>query len=198
MKQGKKSPLHPSLLLAAIDVSARELVVAMAAASAQDPPVLRTYSNAAAGHRQLLRELCGKAERVRVAMEATGVYGLSLALCLQADPRVEVMVINPRAVKDFLRAGMKRAKTDKADALGILEYLRRMPFVAWSPPEADVLALQAITRRLTQLKGEMTREQNRLHAIEQVPSMTKGDRARSAAKHSAPAAAHHRAGKRSR
>jgi transposase len=167
MKQAKSSQL-----LVAIDVSAQELVVA-SASTPDAAPSLRPYPNTAAGHQQLLRELGGKAERLRVAMEATGVYGLNLALTLQADPRVEVMVINPRAVKDFLRAGMKRAKTDRVDALGILEYLRRMPFVAWTPPAPDVLALQAITRRLTQLKGEHTREQNRLHAVSQVASMTK-------------------------
>jgi len=49
------------------------------------------------------------------------------------------MVINPRAVRDFLRAGMKRAKTDKVDAQGILDYLRRMPFVPWNPPAAGSL-----------------------------------------------------------
>jgi len=68
---------------------------------------------------------------------------------------------------------MTRAKTDRVDALGILDYLRRMPFAAWTPPAADVLALQQITRRLTQLKGEMTREQNRLHAVEQIPAPAK-------------------------
>ena len=57
----------------------------------------------------------------RVAMEATGVYGTTLALRLQAQPGVEVMVLNPRAVKDFIRAGMQRAKTGRVDALGILE-----------------------------------------------------------------------------
>jgi len=167
MKQAKSS-----LLCAAVDVSAQELVVAVASEPG-GPPLVQSHVNTASGHRALLRQLTAKAEHVRVAMESTGVYGLSLALRLQADPRVEVMVINPRAVKDFLRAGMKRAKTDKVDALGILDYLRRMPFAAWTPPASDVLALQAITRRLTQLKGEATREQNRLHAIEQVPSMTK-------------------------
>jgi transposase len=167
MKQAKSS-----LLLVAIDVSAKALVVATAPDSTT-APIVRTYINTASGHRQLLRELCAKAGHLHVAMEATGVYGLSLALHLQADPRVEVMVVNPRAVKDFLRAGMKRAKTDKVDALGILEYLRRMPFVPWAPPADDVLALQAITRRLTQLKGELVREQNRLHAVEQVASMTR-------------------------
>jgi transposase len=36
------------------------------------------------------------------------------------------MVVNPRAIKDFARACMQRAKTDAVDAGGILEYLERM------------------------------------------------------------------------
>jgi transposase len=167
MKQ-VKSPF----LWAAADVSARELVVAMTT-DWDAPPRLQTYPNTTAGHHQLLKQLTAKADRVRVAMEATGVYGMTLALRLQAQPGVEVMVLNPRAVKDFIRAGMQRAKTDRVDALGILDYLRRMPFVAWTPPAPDVLALQQLTRRLTQLKGEVTREQNRLHAVVQLPAANK-------------------------
>src|SRR5437870_3688020 len=105
MKQSKST-----LLLAAIDVGASELVVA---ADTGGHPLIHTYPNTAAGQRQLLRQLCSKGRRIRVAMESTGVYGLSLALRLQADPRIEVMVINPRAVKDFIRAAMTRAKTDR-------------------------------------------------------------------------------------
>jgi len=93
MKQEKSS-----VLLAAIDVSAKELVVA-SAAEGSDQPCVQTHANTAAGHRALLRQL--KGHRVRVAMESTGVYGMGLALRLRADPRIEVMVINPRAVKSL-------------------------------------------------------------------------------------------------
>src|SRR6185295_2523702 len=65
----------------------------------------------------------------RVCLEATGVYSLCLALALQRAERMEVMVVNPRAIKDFQRARLTRAKTDRVDALGILEFLRRMAFV---------------------------------------------------------------------
>jgi transposase len=54
----------------------------------------------------------------RVCLEATGVYSLNLALALQRTTRVEVMVVNPRAIKDFQRARLTRAKTDRVDALG--------------------------------------------------------------------------------
>lgn len=163
MKKQATSPIKNSLLLAAIDVGAAELVVATAAGDT--PSLVKTHPNTAVGHRQLLRELTRAGEHIQVALESTGVYGLAVALLLQAHPQIEVMIVNPRAIKDFIRATMTRAKTDRVDALGILDYLRRMPFVPWTPPSADVLGLQQITRRLTQLKGEKTREQNRLHAI---------------------------------
>jgi transposase len=168
MKQSQSQ--SQSLLLAAVDVSAAELVVAIEGALR---PSLHTYANTAAGHQLLIGRLLAQGQRIRVVMEATGLYGLNLAWLLQAQSRVEVMVINPRSLKDFVRATMTRAKTDRVDALGMLDYLRRMAFVPWTPPAADVLILQQLTRRLTQLKGEKTREQNRLHAVAQIPSHTK-------------------------
>src|SRR5687768_10186864 len=107
MKQAK-SPF----LWAAADLGARELVVAITT-HRNTPPRLQTYPNTPAGHRQFLKQLPAKARSVPVAMEATGVYGTTLALRLQAHAGVEVMVLNPRAVKDFIRAGMQRAKTDR-------------------------------------------------------------------------------------
>ena len=46
------------------------------------------------------------------------MYSLRLSLALNQAPRVEVMVINPRAAKDYQRARLTRAKTDRVDALG--------------------------------------------------------------------------------
>src|SRR5205809_337308 len=60
-------------------------------------------------------------------------------------------------------------KTDRVDALGLLEFLRRMEFVPWTPPADAVLALQQVSRRLVQLREELTREQARLHAIGYTP-----------------------------
>lgn len=101
-----------------------------------------------------------------MCLEATGIYSLEFALALHHAKDVEVMVVNPRAIKDFVRACMQRAKTDAVDAGGILDYLERMPFVAWQPPAPEVLELQAINRRIVQLHTELTREKNRRHAAE--------------------------------
>ena len=163
MKQPKASPN----VRAGLDVGARELVVALQRDGVPEAPL--TLPNTPAGHRQLVKLLTRRKASARVCLEATGVYSLRLALALHRAGRVEVMVVNPRAIKDFQRARLTRAKTDRVDALGILEFLQRMEFVPWTPPAAAVLALQQIARRLVQLRGELTREQARRHAIAFTP-----------------------------
>ena len=167
MKSPKKKvpPVH---LLVAIDVSAAELVVACAPEHGL-PGAVATYANTPAGHAALIKLVTAKSGTARVILEATGVYSLRLSLALNQAERMEVMVINPRAAKDYQRARLTRAKTDRVDALGLLDFLARMPFVAWTPPAPQVLGLQQLTRRMDQLKAEKSREQARLHAVEFTP-----------------------------
>ncbi len=163
----KQTPKPVPQVRAGIDVGATELVLALRRDDALEPTL--TLPNTPAGHRQLLKLLTRRGAQVRVCLEATVVYSLRLALALQRAERVEVMVINPRASKDFQRARLTRAKTDRVDALGLLEFLARMDFVPWTPPADAVLALQQLGRRLVQLREEATREQARLHAIASTP-----------------------------
>ena len=125
---------------------------------------LATFANTAAGHKKFIRWATKSVHPARVCLEATGIYSLQFALAVHDARNVEVMVVNPRAIKDFARACMQRAKTDAVDAAGILEYLERMPFTAWQPPAPEILQLQAINRRIVQLQTELTREKNRCHA----------------------------------
>ncbi len=76
-------------------------------------------------------------------MEATGVYHLALALALE-QAGLEVMVVNPRAIKDHARALQKRSKTDRVDARTILDFLQRMEFVAWVPPSREITEFRSI------------------------------------------------------
>jgi len=147
-----------------VDVDSEELVCAMQRAEQRQP--LATFANTAAGHKKFVRWATKGGHPARVCLEATGIYSLEFALALHQAKNVEVMVVNPRAIKDFGRACMQRAKTDAVDAGGILDYLDRMPFVAWQPPAPEVLELQAINRRIVQLNTELTREKNRRHASE--------------------------------
>ena len=122
----------------------------------------RRFPNTATGHRACVRWLDGPA---RVVVESTGRYGLDLTLTLHAAEHVEVMVANPKALRGYAKAQMRRTKTDQVDAEVIADYARRMPFTPWKPPEEAITELQAIARRIQALTIEQTREKNRLQSI---------------------------------
>ena len=127
----------------------------------------RRFRNTPTGHRALLRWI-GKAP-ARACVEASGRYGLDIALALSAAESTQVMVANPRAAGNFREASMRRSKTDALDADVLCEYAQRMPFEPWEPPEEAVRELRAITRRIQALSQKFLRhqraqERNRLHA----------------------------------
>jgi len=139
---------------------------------------LTRFANTAAGHRQLLRALTRGGQRVRVVLEATGLYALDLALLLSAQEQeqVQLMVANPRAVRHFAQAMMQRSKNDQLDAVVLLEFAERMPFTPWVRPAENTLALWAIARRLQALTKLCTAEKNRAHAMglsEAIPAMVR-------------------------
>ena len=110
--------------------------------------------------------------------EFTGVYSFDLALALHKCEHAEVMVANPRSIKDFARASMKRSKSDAQDAVSIREFAKRMDFVPWQPPAREVLELRTITRRIAALTVERTRELNRKHAAAPFPLAAAASRPR--------------------
>jgi transposase len=145
-----------------IEVSSKELVVALRRGEQTLP--LKSFPNAPEGHRAIVHHLVRKGRSVRVCLESTGVYGLDLALLLEKQTGIEVMVANPRAARNFAQALMQRSKTDPLDALTLMEFAARMPFQAWRPPSKAVLHLCAMARRLASLTEMGAAEKNRLHA----------------------------------
>jgi transposase len=150
-----------SCLGCGIDVSAAQLVVALEGEDGSWRQ--RSFPNRASGHQALVRWLQPNRTRVRVCLEATGLYSLDLALALHAASGIEVAVLNPKTVNRFA-ATLCRSKTDPADAQVLAEYARRMPFQLWQPPRAIALQLRAITRHIAALTQQHTRDSNRLHA----------------------------------
>ena len=148
-----------------LEVSGEELVVAVAKKTGAVQ--LLRFANDAVGHGGLLGTLTRGGRRVRVVMEATGMYGLDVALALSGAEGVEVMVANPRAARNFARAMMQRSKSDPLDALVLREFAMRMPFQKWQRPSENRLALWSIARRLKALSRLCAAEKNRLHAVEQ-------------------------------
>lgn len=147
-----------------IEVSADQLLVAVRRDAQRQP--LRGFANTAEDHQAILRHLRRPGRVVRVCLESTGVYGSDLALALSREPGIEVMVANPRAVRHFATALMRRSKTDPLDAEVLLEFAQRMPFQPWHPPSPQAMALHALARRLTDLTQLQTAEKNRRHAAQ--------------------------------
>jgi transposase len=147
---------------AGIDVSAATLAVAVERKNG-DGFDEREFANTAAGHRQLIAWLLRYGGRVRVSLEATGIYSLDLALALDEAAGIEVAVLNPRLVHQFAQT-LGRSKTDAADAIALAEYSRRMKFVAWRRPSGAAMELRALSRHLAALTEDHARLRNRSHA----------------------------------
>lgn len=133
----------------------------------------RQFTNTARGHHQFIKWVLKNSDLARVCLEATGIYHLQLALALQRQAAVELMVVNPRAARRFAQARMVRAKTDAIDADGMLQYLQSMPFCPWTAPPDQVLQLQSLAHRRAQLVKEQTRERCRLHASQRAGAHTR-------------------------
>jgi transposase len=160
---------------AGIDVGSQELAVTL---SREGKLSRRSFPNTPSGHEGICRLLVRSGRLTRVCIEATGAYGLDLALVLSRCEGVEVMVANPRSVRRFAEALAERNKTDRIDADVLEQFARRMPFTAWVAPSLAALRLRAISRRLSALTATCTAEKNQLHAAslsQETPELIRKD-----------------------
>ncbi len=145
-----------------VDVSQTVLDVAVRLPSGQQ--CTAQFANTVAGHRKLIKWLTQAGRSARVVLEATGVYSLDLAVALHDAKRVDVMVVNPRAARQFAEACLQRSSTDATMAVALQHYATRMEFVPWSPPSPTIRAVRAIARRIATLTQAKGADLNRLHA----------------------------------
>jgi len=126
----------------------------------------RALPNTAAGHTQVLSWLAQKgAAKAQACMEATGSYGQALAMRLYQAGHI-VSVVNPARIKAFARSAGERNKTDRRDAAIIARFCQVMQPDPWTPPEADELLLQKLSRRRDDLKAMRRQEENRKNTPE--------------------------------
>lgn len=148
-----------------IDVSAKTLCVAWRDNRQRER--VKDYPNTAAGHKRLTRDL-GKVRPVRVALEATGVYHLDVAMFLHEAESFSVMVVNPKASHNFGKAMLTRNKTDPVDAVVLLEFCERMPWEQWRPPSRAAFELRSLSRHGTSLRLRLAAEKTRLKQCDAV------------------------------
>ena len=138
-----------------IDVAKDSFVVA------SDPAGLRaSLPNDPAGRRQLLDDLRGRSVAL-IVVEATGGYERDLvADLLQAG--FQVVVANPRQVRDFARGLGQMAKTDPIDAWVLARFARIVQPQPRPRPAGQEEALSELVMRRRQLTDLKTQEANRL------------------------------------
>jgi transposase len=143
-----------------IDVSKNTLDVALLAESAK--PRHKVFANDASGHTELLRWLGQQdAGAVHVCLEATGTWAEAVSVVLH-EAGHKVSLVNPAQIHAFGRSGLKRTKTDKADAVLIARFCQMHQPPAWTPLSPQVQQLQGLIRRLEHLEEMSLMEQNRL------------------------------------
>ena len=157
--RGKSRSAEPRY--AGIDVSRQSLTVAWEGLDGD--VVVKEFDNDASGRRALCGVLVVKKRPFRITVEATSTYMLDLLMELH-EAGAMVMLVNPFQARKFGQANQRRSKTDGIDAKLLLEFARRMPWVAWTPPSTELRELRAIARRIHQVVVTRTAEQNRRHA----------------------------------
>ena len=106
-----------------------------------------SFENNKKGFQELLEMLkpYNKSE-VHIAFEATGHYSLNLELFL-IDQGFSFMKMNPLVIHQFFKArSLRRTKTDKADALSIVQYLMSVPYKPNSNLLYNIYSLKSLCR----------------------------------------------------
>lgn len=111
--------------------------------------------------------LCGNSVKVTCGMESTGNMHKRIEQELRSETRrkLEVHVLNPKAVKHFSKALLKKAKTDKVDSHLIACFLHRMRLQQEPDMIEGLEELKEITRVRRRLIEDRTASKNRLHKL---------------------------------
>ena len=96
-----------------------------------------------------------------VVMEATGGYETQAASAI-AGAGLRLAVVNPRQVRDFAKATGRLAKNDRIDAHVIAAFGEAVDPQITRLPDEDVLELQGLLARRSQLVAMRVQESNRL------------------------------------
>ena len=121
-------------------------------------------SNDEGGAKQLITRLNDVKDAV-VVLEATGGFE-SYAAAALGTAGFNVVIVNPRQVRDFARALGRLAKTDRIDAEVLALFGDRVRPVPRSLPDASLRALEALITRRRQLLEMLAAERNRLAQID--------------------------------
>jgi transposase len=130
--------------------------------SDQEQTVIRPFSveNSLSGVELFMTKVKALApiDQILVGMEATGHYWQCFFIQLQTLG-FSVCLINPYQTNHFAKTNLKRAKTDKVDALTIAKYLTNSKPVPTKLPEELIM----VQRELSRLRESMVKNRSALY-----------------------------------
>lgn len=147
-----------------IDISKADYCVALQSVGTGKVIARSKFTNTAEGHSKLHQWLLTNTSPdlpIHACMEATGSYGEMLADSLHGKV-AKLSVVNPRAIKAHGDSDLRRCKSDPADARLIADFCMVKKPMEWTPPSPQKRAIKAISRHISGLKKDITREGNRL------------------------------------
>lgn len=129
-------------------------------------PVKRRFrvSNDEKGVKELIAHL-GDLKDAVVVLEATGGFESYTAAAL-GTAGFNVVIVNPRQVRDFARALGRLAKTDRIDAEVLALFGDRVRPAPRALPDASLRTLEALITRRRQLLEMLGAERNRLAQVD--------------------------------
>jgi transposase len=150
-----------------VDVGQEELVACMEGFKP------RCFKHDANGIRKMYswsRKFAGTAE-LCFCLEATGVYGYSLASSLANRFEVQVSVVNPARISSFAKAQLRRTKTDNIDARVILAFAQSQNPPCWKPESETQRRLYHLVTQADRLRRMKRQLSNRDHGFKYVPDL---------------------------
>lgn len=148
---------------AGIDVSARELVLALECG--EDELIERTFPNTDAGVERLVELVAAETgPPTRVCLEHTGNFSDRVKWALHRAGGVRVSTPNPRRVRNYARVTAERGKTDRIDARVLLNFGKAVDTRRWKPAAEHCRRLRKIARRIVRLLKLRTMNRNQAYA----------------------------------
>jgi len=129
------SPASSQRLFVGVDIAAQTFTAAWGPREGS-PSRPQTFHQDAAGYAAFHKHLAATGippAATRVVMEASGVYWVQLAVCLQTAG-YEVCVVNPAQAHDYAKSLGRRGKTDAQDAVALQDLARHRELPSWAPP----------------------------------------------------------------
>lgn len=133
----------------------------------------RKFKNSLQGAKAL-RKWCGKVspdQTIHFCMEATGVYGRSLAIRLLSFANTETSIVNPAQINSYAKAQLRRSKTDSVDSLVILSFAQTQKPHPWKPESATAWRLYQLVCQADLLEQQIQGWANRQHAHSHTPDL---------------------------